>query len=121
MLNWLKGVFGMANVSINGRHFSGNNVNIVGRNVYVDGVKVDAGDLSTQTELEIKVTEGVLGKLDAGGSVTCGDVNGSVSTGGSLSVKGNVGGDANAGGSMNVSGSVSGKINAGGSVRVGRS
>ncbi|MNR95617.1 hypothetical protein D3C71_1037240 [compost metagenome] len=126
----------MATVTINGRTFYGDNVTIRGDKVYVDGQLSDVGLNPGQKELDIKVTEGILGTLDAGGSVVCGEVHHNVDAGGSITVNGNVGGDADAGGSVSVngdvrgsvdaggsatiSGSVAGSIDAGGSVRVGK-
>lgn len=126
----------MATVSINGRTFYGDNVTIRGDKIYVDGQLSDVGLVTGQKELDIKVTEGVLGVLDAGGSVVCGEVQqnvdaggsitvhgsvgGTADAGGSITVNGNVHGDVDAGGSATVTGSVTGSIDAGGSVRVGR-
>lgn len=120
-MNWFKRLFGMAKVEINGYSFSGDNVMIVGRHVYVDGQKVETHLVAGQQELDIKVTEGLLKELKAGGSVECGEVTGNVDAGGSISVTGNVGGNADAGGSIDISGNVQGTVDAGGSVRVGGS
>lgn len=135
-MRFLRKLFSMATVTINGRTFYGDNVTIRGDKIYVDGQLSDVGLSPGQKELDIKVTEGVLGVLDAGGSVVCGEVREYVDAGGSITVNGNVGGgadsggsisvngdvtgDVDAGGSVTVSGSVTGSIDAGGSVRVGR-
>lgn len=136
MFKLFRKLFPVATVVINGRKFYGDNITVAGNKIYVDGNTVDIGLADGQKELDIKVTEGVLGVLDAGGSVTCGEVRDYVDAGGSITVNGNVGGgadaggsisvsgdvtgDLDAGGSISVSGSVSGSIDAGGSVRVGR-
>lgn len=111
----------MAKLVINNQSFTGTNVSIRGSRVYIDGVEVDAKLAMGQQELEIRVTEGILGSLDAGGSVSCGEVHGDVDAGSSIMVSGSVGGSADAGSSVSVTGNVSGDIDAGSSVTVGGS
>lgn len=78
----------MATINIGGRVFSGRSVSIRNGVVTIDGVRQD-GTLSGQ--VEIKITEGVLERLEADGSVTCGEVRGDVMAGGSVRC-GDVGG-----------------------------
>lgn len=102
----------MATIVINGHTFSGRSVSILNGQVTIDGVRQD-GTLSGV--VEIKVTEGVLGEMRTDASVSCGDINGSVSAGGSVNCE-NIGGNVTAGGSVN-GGNVKGSVSAGGSVR----
>lgn len=104
----------MATIVINGQKFTGNNVNIVGGRVIIDGVEQLNGQSGV---LEVRVTEGTLGELKADGSVTCGSVTGNVAAGGSVNCD-DVGGNVSAGGSVNCD-NVGGRISAGGSVRMG--
>lgn len=103
-------------VTINGRTYTGNSVEVRNDKVYVDGKLVDAGDLSNVRTLDVKV-EGVLQELKADGSVEAQEVRGSISAGGSVTC-GAVGQNVNAGGSVKC-GAVGGRINAGGSVKHG--
>ncbi len=119
MMNWFKRMTNRIN--INGVDFVvGRNVTINGTTVMVDGKIVDANVSASQQKLEVRVLEGTIENLRADGSVSCGDVTGSINCGGSANVDGNVGGSVNSGGSANIDGSVGGSISAGGSVRVGR-
>jgi len=110
----------MAKLIINGQAFVGDSVRVSARNVYVDGDLVGSVD-ANQKEIDIRVTEGVLKELHAGGSVTCTEIQGSADAGGSISVSGNVGGNVDAGGSANIDGNVGGDVDTGGSARVGGS
>lgn len=104
----------MATINIDGRVFSGRSVSIRNGVVTIDGARQD-GTLSGQ--VEIKITEGVLERLEADGSVTCGEVRGDVMAGGSVRC-GDVGGTVQAGGSITC-GNVRGSLMAGGSVSHG--
>jgi len=110
----------MNRININGVDIvGGRNISIRGNRVVVDGQEVNVNIGVGQQELHIKVLEGSIGTLDAGGSVSCENVTGNVDCGGSANVSGNVGGNVDAGGSVNVGGNCSGSIDAGGSVRIG--
>lgn len=102
-------------IIIDGKVFHGNNVTIRNGTVIIDGKMQDG---TVQGVVEIRIVEGVLGKLETDASVTCGEVRGDVSAGGSVTCA-NVGGAISAGGSVRASGRAGGTINAGGSVRVG--
>jgi len=104
----------MGTIVINGQTFTGNNVDIVGGRVIIDGVEQMSGQSGI---LEIRVTEGTIHNLKADGSVNCLNVTGNVSAGGSVNCN-DVGGNVAAGGSVNCD-DVSGKVTAGGSVRMG--
>lgn len=105
----------MASFTIDGKVFSGRSITIRNGIVTIDGVVQD-GTLHGQ--VEIKVTEGIIERLEADGSVTCGEVRGNVSAGGSVHCE-NVCGNVSAGGSVSASGHLGKSISAGGSVRVG--
>ena len=106
----------MNSVTINGKTYSGSRSVVVKNNVvYVDGNKVDHGT-TEKGILEVHVT-GVLENLEADGSVTCDDVQGTVQAGGSVTCD-NVGGTVQAGGSVTCD-NVAGSIMAGGSVNHG--
>lgn len=106
---------GMGRITIDGRAFSGNSVTIRNGVVTIDGVQQDG---TLHGVVEVRVVEGVLGRLDCDGSVTCGEVAGNVSAGGSVKAD-NVKGNVSAGGSITC-GEVGGSANAGGSVRMNR-
>lgn len=115
-LDWIGKL--MASLKIDGQVFTGERVDIVGRNIYINGVKQDHTVAAGQQKLQIEVLSGVLGELHADGSVSCGQVNGSVDAGGSINVNGAVGGNVKAGGSANIVGNVAGNCKAGGSLNV---
>lgn len=86
----------MAKMNIDGRTFTGNSISIVNGVVTIDGVQQD-GTLSGQVQLKIEGTLDSLttdasvnmkgqinGDVEAGGSVNCDDVGGSVNAGGSV-------------------------------------
>jgi hypothetical protein len=108
----------MASVTIDGQTFtiSGNDISITSRggSIVVNGQTLTAG-LSGTVNLKI---EGAVARIEADGSVTCGDVTGKVNAGGSVTCS-NVTGNVAAGGSARVSGNVSGGLTAGGSIRTG--
>ena len=104
----------MATITIDGRTFHGNSVAIRNGKVTIDGA---AQDGTLNGVVEIKVTDGLLGRLDCDASVSCGDIRGNVSAGGSVNCD-DVGGNVSAGGSVNAD-SIAGAVNAGGSVRHG--
>jgi hypothetical protein len=108
----------MARITINGQtvEVGDGNINVTSRNgkIIVNGRKLAEG-LSGTVDLKI---EGAVAKVDADGSVQCGDVGGSVSAGGSIRC-GNVASDASAGGSITATGTLGGRVTAGGSVRIG--
>lgn len=105
----------MATINIDGRTFSGNNVTIRNGRVIIDGKEQEG---AVNGVVEVRVTEGILDKLETDASVTCGDVRGTVQAGGSVTCN-NVGGTIQAGGSVTAKGRAGGTIMAGGSVRVG--
>lgn len=102
----------MANFTINGTTFSGDNITITNGRVTIDGVTQEQ---SLSGVVQIKITDGIIGELHSDASVQCGDVRGNVCAGGSVNCD-NVGGNVNAGGSINCD-NVAGSITAGGSVR----
>lgn len=103
----------MATIIIDGKVFSGNNLTIRNGVVIIDGKSQDG---TVSGVVEIKVTEGTIGKLETDASVTCNDVGGDVSAGGSVSCR-NIAGGVMAGGSVTAS-NVGRNIQAGGSVSV---
>lgn len=104
----------MATITIDGRTFSGSNVSIRNGKVTIDGAVQDG---TLNGVVEIKITDGIIGRLDCDASVNCGEVRGNVSAGGSVNCDG-IGGNVSAGGSVNAD-NISGSVNAGGSVRHG--
>jgi hypothetical protein len=107
----------MNRISINGRIFQGNSIVIRGDTITVDGRRQDG---TVSGVVEVRVIEGVVERLETDASVTCGEVRGSVSAGGSVQVSGDVGGSVKAGGSVEAGGKLEGtSVNAGGSVRIG--
>ena len=102
----------MSVITINGNRIEvkGSHVSIVNGVVKVDGVTVESG---LQGVVEVK-WEGPIAILQSDASVTCGDVGGDVSAGGSVH-SGNIQGGVNAGGSINCQ-DISGSANAGGSI-----
>lgn len=85
----------MNTIIINGRQISvtGRNISVINDKVIVDGVIVEeglsghveisfVGDLATlKTNGSATIEGNVMGNVDAGGSVNCGDVKGSVDAG----------------------------------------
>lgn len=105
----------MARVTIDGRHFSGNRIQITDRGaVVIDGARQED---TLHGRVEIHVIEGVIENLDVAGDVHCGTVSGNVDAGGSVTC-GNVGGNVDAGSSVTC-GAVGGNVDAGGSVTCG--
>lgn len=102
----------MSVIMINGKRIEvqGSHISIVNGVVKVDGVTVESG---LQGVVEVK-WEGPIAILNTDASVTCGDVGGNVTAGGSIHA-GNIQGSAAAGGSIHA-GDISGSVNAGGSV-----
>lgn len=98
-------------IVIDGVTFQGNRITVRNGTVTVDG-KVQDGTLSGV--IEVRVVDGVLGRLDCDASVVCGEVRGDVSAGGSVQADA-VGGNVSAGGSVQCD-DVGGSVNAGGSV-----
>jgi hypothetical protein len=105
----------MSTIIIDGKSFSGNNITIRKGVVIIDDEPMDG---KVHGVVEIRITEGILGKLECDASVICGEVRGNVSAGGSVTCT-NVIGSVSAGGSVRATGRAGGTINAGGSVRVG--
>lgn len=107
----LKSVTNSSVVEIGGKKYVGNNIVIRNGVVIVDGV-VQEGTVTGV--VEIKVVEGVLGRLETDASVVCQDVLGDITAGGSVK-SGNVGGNVSAGGSVKAN-DIGGGVTAGGSV-----
>lgn len=120
----------MATLQINGQTYTGDNINIAGGSIIIDGNIVQSNLTGIQ---EIRILDGsvnnvtstasvncgeVRGSVDAGGSVTCGDVHADGDAGGSVKC-GNVGGNVDSGGSTNC-GNVTGDVDAGGSINMKR-
>ena len=105
----------MGTISINGRTFSGNNVDIVGGRVIIDGVEQTGDALSGR--VDIIVVQGSITNLSTDASVHTGNITGDVRAGGSVNCN-DVGGNVAAVGSVNCD-TVGGSITAGGSVRHG--
>lgn len=105
----------MARITIDGRSFQGKSISIRNGVVTIDGV---AQDGTLNGVVEVRVIEGVLGRLDCDASVTCGPVSGDVSAGGSVTCDA-VGGSVSAGGSVTCD-DVRGGVSAGGSVRMSK-
>jgi len=114
----VRGEGNMGTITINGKTYSGNSIQVSGNAVYIDGKLADEEGDSTTRIVKI-IVEGDLVSVNAErGSVEVrGDVGTFVKAGGSVACK-NVGGDADAGGSINC-GNVSGDVDAGGSVNCG--
>lgn len=103
----------MATVSIGGVTVTGNNIEVKNGVIKVDGVEIEPLN-KTGGILEVRVLEGRVENLKADGSISAGNVEGSVQAGGSVNcdvVKGSV----SAGGSVNCD-DVGGNVSAGGSV-----
>jgi hypothetical protein len=105
-------VGGSATIRINGQTFTGQDANIVGGKLIIDGVE-QVGALP-ENILKIEIVSGVLRQLNTDLSVTCGDIAESVNCGGSVNC-GDVGGNVDASGSCNAK-NVGGSVKAGGSV-----
>jgi hypothetical protein len=104
----------MNSIIIDGKRITvqGNNISIVNGQISIDGKTID-DNLSGEVHI---IWEGDLANLTTDGSVTCNDVHGNVSSGGSANIGGNVGGNIFSGGSANITGNVSGSVSAGGSI-----
>lgn len=120
----------MGTIKIGNITVSGNDIDIVGGKIYVDG-KLLSGDTGVKNGIvEVRIVEGTVtniksdanvtardvgGRIDAGGNVTCENVKGDASAGGNMTCD-NVGGDVSAGGNVNC-GRIGGDLSAGGNVR----
>ena len=106
---------------------SGGSVSIINNRVYVDGVEISDGEtkspvkliiegdaMKVSTEGEVEVHGNVLGELEAGGNVTCGDTGATVKAGGNVTC-GNVTGDVKASGNVTC-GNIKGSAKASGNV-----
>jgi hypothetical protein len=107
---------GVGTVTINGRTLTGSNLMIAGGDIYIDGNKVDFGEI-TGNKLDVTVTGDINEVKVDGDLVIDGNILGSATVGGNANVDGSVG-NINAGGNVNVDGKA-GNINAGGNVRTG--
>lgn len=105
----------MGTININGQTFVGNSITIRNGVVIIDGVEQGRGLTGV---VDVRITEGTVGKLECDGSVTCGLVNGDVSAGGSVRCD-NVAGNVSAGGSVTCD-EVGGSVSAGGSIRMNK-
>lgn len=115
MKSMLGNIFSAGNsISINGKTYVGNNVQVVGGRVYIDGREQTD---TVSGVVEIRVLEGTIHELRTDASVSCQDVTGNVSAGGSVNCD-DVGGAVSAGGSVNC-GKVGGSVRAGGSICYG--
>jgi len=103
----------MSVITINGKciEVKGSHISIVNGVVKVDGVTIESG---LQGVVEVK-WEGPIAILSTDASVTCGDVGGNVSAGGSVHSE-NIQGSVTAGGSVHA-GDISGGVTAGGSIK----
>ena len=103
----------MSVITINDKtiEVTGSHISISNGVVKVDGVTVESG---LQGVVEVK-WEGPIAILSTDASVTCGDVGGNVTAGGSVH-SGNIQGSVNAGGSIHA-GDISGNASAGGSIK----
>jgi len=103
----------MSVITINGKRIEvkGSNVSVVNGVVSVDGMTVESG---LQGVVEVK-WEGPVATLNTDASVTCGDIGGNVSAGGSVHSE-NIHGSVTAGGSVHA-GDISGGVTAGGSIK----
>lgn len=103
----------MANqININGVSFScGNNTQVmtIGKDVYINGKKVDVGDIKSSI-LNIKV-EGTIDELKCDGDVTCQNVSGNIRAGSYVEC-GDVGGNVTSGSYVEC-GNVVGNVKAG--------
>jgi len=104
----------MGTVNINGKIYQGNNIEINGNKIIIDGVE-RREDVSGVVEVRIMSGEPVNVSSDA--SITCNNVKGNLSAGGSVNCD-DVGGNVSAGGSVNCD-NIGGNVSAGGSVRYG--
>ena len=103
----------MGSVTMNGKTFVGNNIQIINGVLSIDGVQVESG-LGGEVRL---VLDGNIGSVKSSGSVTVnGNVNGNVDAGNSVHC-GDVGGDVEAGNSVSCK-KITGSVDAGGSVRM---
>lgn len=116
----------MGQLTINGKTYQGNDIQIINGNIYIDGVLQS----QNQNNLEIHIhgnvqnlecdqnitIHGNVENANAKGSINCNDAQ-SVYANGSVNCD-NVHGNVNAGGSVNCD-NVGGSISAGGSVRYG--
>lgn len=107
-------IFGKGSrVSINGKTYVGNNININGNQVYIDGELQD--DLDDTKKIEVSILSNVekivseesiyikgnvKGNVEAKASVNCDDITGNVSAGASVNCD-NIHGNAFAGATIN--------------------
>lgn len=105
----------MGIININGKIFEGNNIEINGDKIIIDGV-VRRSDVSGV--VEVRILEGKVWNISSSASITCNDVEGDVQAGGSVSCA-SIKGDVQAGGSVKANGDIHGDIMAGGSVNRG--
>ena len=102
-------------ITINGKTYHGNSINISGDKAYIDNnliddnpktetkilsIKVEGDLVSIISDVSVQVDGDVGGSIKCGGNVNCGDVGGDVKAGGSVNC-GNVGSNVKAGGSIN--------------------
>lgn len=117
----------MSNITINGKTYSGNNIQVINDQVFIDGkcagddfknkdvkVIIEGDVASVESDRSVDVKGNVQGDIAAKGSVACDAVGGSVKSKGSVSCD-SVGKDVKAGGSVSC-GRVGGTVKAGGSV-----
>ncbi len=119
-------------ITINGKTYKGNSVSIRNGKMTIDGIDIVGGDAPSMAGVMLIKVEGEVALIQSDLSVSCGNVAGSVTAGGSVNcdeVGGNVtatgsvncddiGGDVRAGGSVNAD-KIKGDVSAGGSVRRG--
>lgn len=103
-------------ITINGKTYNGNNVQVINNQVWIDGIlQDDCNSQNSPKEINITVENcnintikcdnnvniiGMIsGDVNAGGSIRCHDINGNVNAGGSIHCN-NIGGNVSAGGSI---------------------
>lgn len=101
---------GNGKITLNGKTYSGSNIQIDGNKVVIDGANVDdtigasitiSGDIAKVVSKQSMMVDGdITGDIKASGSVNCHDINGSVTAGGSVNCM-DIEGNVKAGGSIN--------------------
>lgn len=103
----------MNTIRINGSIFNGNDLNIVGGKIMINGVEVNP-TLNESKILKVEILSGTIHNLTCDASVECGNVTGDIDAGNSVKC-GDVTGNVKAGNSVNC-GDIEGKVKAGNSI-----